>query len=52
LAACRAAGRCRARLRADKDGAIKAILAVQIETSTSVANDIAAIGDAIKARPA
>jgi len=38
-----------ARLRADKDGAIKAILAVQIETSTSVANDIAAIGDAIKA---
>jgi alanine-glyoxylate transaminase / serine-glyoxylate transaminase / serine-pyruvate transaminase len=38
-----------ARLRADKDGAIKAILAVQIETSTSVANDIAAIGNAIKA---
>jgi alanine-glyoxylate transaminase/serine-glyoxylate transaminase/serine-pyruvate transaminase len=38
-----------ARLRADKDGAIKAILAVQIETSTGVANDIAAIGDAIKA---
>jgi alanine-glyoxylate transaminase/serine-glyoxylate transaminase/serine-pyruvate transaminase len=36
-----------ARLRADK--AIKAILAVQIETSTGVANDIAAIGDAIKA---
>ena len=38
-----------ARLRADSDGAIKAILAVQIETSTGVANDIAAIGDAIKA---
>ena len=36
-----------ARLRADKG--IKAILAVQIETSTGVANDIAAIGDAIKA---
>src|ERR1700692_468118 len=36
------------RLRADKGGAIKAILAVQIETSTGVANDIAAIGDAIK----
>jgi alanine-glyoxylate transaminase / serine-glyoxylate transaminase / serine-pyruvate transaminase len=38
-----------ARLRADRSGAIKAILAVQIETSTGVANDIAAIGDAIKA---
>ena len=38
-----------ARLRAEKDGAIKAILAVQIETSTGVANDIAAIGAAIKA---
>jgi alanine-glyoxylate transaminase/serine-glyoxylate transaminase/serine-pyruvate transaminase len=38
-----------ARLRADKDGAIKAILAVQIETSTGIANDIAAIGRAIKA---
>jgi alanine-glyoxylate transaminase/serine-glyoxylate transaminase/serine-pyruvate transaminase len=36
-----------ARLRADKE--IKAILAVQIETSTGVANDISAIGDAIKA---
>jgi alanine-glyoxylate transaminase/serine-glyoxylate transaminase/serine-pyruvate transaminase len=36
-----------ARLRADKG--IKAILAVQIETSTGVANDIAAIGNAIKA---
>ncbi len=43
-----------ARLRADKAGAdkagaIKAILAVQIETSTGVGNDIAAIGQAIKA---
>jgi alanine-glyoxylate transaminase / serine-glyoxylate transaminase / serine-pyruvate transaminase len=38
-----------ARLRADQGGAIKAILAVQIETSTGVANDIAAIGNAIKA---
>jgi alanine-glyoxylate transaminase / serine-glyoxylate transaminase / serine-pyruvate transaminase len=38
-----------ARLRSDSDGAIKAILAVQIETSTGVVNDIAAIGAAIKA---
>src|SRR5580692_8764087 len=38
-----------ARLRADKSGAIKAILAVLIETSTGVANDIAAIGAAIRA---
>src|ERR1700733_12359593 len=38
-----------ARLRTDRGGAIKAILAVQIETSTGVANDIAAIGAAIKA---
>jgi alanine-glyoxylate transaminase / serine-glyoxylate transaminase / serine-pyruvate transaminase len=38
-----------ARLRADNDGTIKAILAVQIETSTGVANDIAAIGNSIKA---
>jgi alanine-glyoxylate transaminase/serine-glyoxylate transaminase/serine-pyruvate transaminase len=37
------------RLRDDKVGAIKAILAVQIETSTGIANDIAAIGGAIKA---
>jgi alanine-glyoxylate transaminase/serine-glyoxylate transaminase/serine-pyruvate transaminase len=36
-----------ARLRADKR--IKAVLAVQIETSTGVANDIAAIGEAIRA---
>jgi alanine-glyoxylate transaminase/serine-glyoxylate transaminase/serine-pyruvate transaminase len=38
-----------ARLRADRGGTIKAILAVQIETSTGVANDILAIGRAIKA---
>ena len=37
------------RLRDDRDGAIKAILAVQIETSTGIANDIEAIGRAIKA---
>jgi len=38
-----------ARLRADKGRTIKAILAVQIDTSSSVQNDIAAIGEAIKA---
>jgi alanine-glyoxylate transaminase/serine-glyoxylate transaminase/serine-pyruvate transaminase len=38
-----------ARLRADSGHTIKAILAVQIETSTGVANDISAIGAAIKA---
>ena len=37
------------RLRDDKAGAIKAVLAVQIETSSGVVNDIAAIGRAIKA---
>jgi alanine-glyoxylate transaminase / serine-glyoxylate transaminase / serine-pyruvate transaminase len=37
-----------ARLRSDKGGTIKAVLAVQIETSTGVANDIAAIGRAIR----
>ena len=36
------------RLRDDKVGAIKAILSVQIETSTGIANDIEAIGQAIK----
>jgi alanine-glyoxylate transaminase / serine-glyoxylate transaminase / serine-pyruvate transaminase len=35
-------------LREDKAGAIKAILAVQIDTSSSVVNDIAAIGGVIK----
>jgi alanine-glyoxylate transaminase / serine-glyoxylate transaminase / serine-pyruvate transaminase len=38
-----------ARLRADKAGQIKAILAVQIDTASGAANDIAAIGRAIKA---
>jgi alanine-glyoxylate transaminase/serine-glyoxylate transaminase/serine-pyruvate transaminase len=38
-----------ARLREDKGGTIKAILAVQIDTSSGVVNDIAAIGQAIKA---
>ena len=37
------------RLRDDKARAIKAILAVQIETSTGIVNDIEAIGRAIKA---
>ncbi len=37
------------RLREDKGGTIKAILAVQIETSSGVLNDIAAIGQVIKA---
>jgi alanine-glyoxylate transaminase/serine-glyoxylate transaminase/serine-pyruvate transaminase len=36
------------RLGDDKAGTIKAILAVQIETSTGIANDIEAIGQAIK----
>ena len=48
LAARRAAGGCRSP-PARRQAAIKAILAVQIETSTGVANDIAAIGAAIKA---
>jgi alanine-glyoxylate transaminase / serine-glyoxylate transaminase / serine-pyruvate transaminase len=38
-----------ARLRADKAGEIKAILAVQIDTASGVVNDIAAIGRAIRA---
>ena len=38
-----------ARLRKDKAGEIKAILAVQIDTASGAANDIAAIGQAIKA---
>ena len=38
-----------ARLREDKSGTIKAILAVQIDTSSGVANDIAAVGRVIKA---
>jgi alanine-glyoxylate transaminase/serine-glyoxylate transaminase/serine-pyruvate transaminase len=38
-----------ARLRTDKAGRIKAILATQIDTASGVVNDIAAIGQAIKA---
>jgi len=38
-----------ARLRADKDHTIKAILAVQVDTASSAYNDIEAIGKAIKA---
>ena len=38
-----------ARLRQDKAGRIKAILAVQIDTASGAVNDIAAIGQAIKA---
>jgi alanine-glyoxylate transaminase/serine-glyoxylate transaminase/serine-pyruvate transaminase len=37
------------RLRQDKAGRIRAILAVQIDTASGVVNDIAAIGQAIKA---
>jgi alanine-glyoxylate transaminase/serine-glyoxylate transaminase/serine-pyruvate transaminase len=37
------------RLRADKSGAIKAILAVQVDTSSGVYNDIDSIGQAIRA---
>jgi len=38
-----------ARLRADKDHKIKAILAVQVDTASGAYNDIEAIGKAIKA---
>jgi alanine-glyoxylate transaminase/serine-glyoxylate transaminase/serine-pyruvate transaminase len=38
-----------ARLRDDKAGSIKAVLAVQVDTSSSVFNDIAGAGKAIKA---
>jgi alanine-glyoxylate transaminase/serine-glyoxylate transaminase/serine-pyruvate transaminase len=38
-----------ARLREDKAGRIKAILAVQIDTASGVVNDIAGIGQVIKA---
>ncbi|HUK59944.1 MAG TPA: aminotransferase class V-fold PLP-dependent enzyme [Stellaceae bacterium] len=37
-----------ARLKADKGGTIKAVLAVQIDTASGVVNDIAAISAAIK----
>ena len=39
----------KARLNGDKGGTIKAILATHIDTSSGVANDIAAIGRTIKA---
>jgi alanine-glyoxylate transaminase/serine-glyoxylate transaminase/serine-pyruvate transaminase len=38
-----------ARLKADKDGAIKAVLVAQIDTASGVVNDIEAIGKAIRA---
>jgi len=38
-----------ARLKADKGGRIKAILVTQIDTASGVVNDIAAIGQAIRA---
>ena len=38
-----------ARLKADKDGMIKAILVAQIDTATGVVNDIPAISQAIRA---
>ncbi|MGO4714003.1 pyridoxal-phosphate-dependent aminotransferase family protein [Bradyrhizobium sp. 2TAF24] len=38
-----------ARLRQDKEGRIKAVLTVQVDTASGVVNDIAAIGRAIKA---
>ncbi len=43
------AGEVEARLRADKDHRIKAILAVQVDTASSAYNDIEAIGKAIRA---
>src|SRR6266700_1737545 len=43
------AGEVEARLRADKDHSIKAILAVQVDTASGAYNDIEAIGKAIKA---
>jgi len=42
-------GELEARLRRDGAGAIKAILAVQVDTASGVANDIAALGRAVKA---
>ncbi|NNU81349.1 alanine--glyoxylate aminotransferase family protein [Halovulum dunhuangense] len=41
--------RLEARLRADTDGRIRAVLTTQTDTSTSVNNDIAALGAAIRA---
>jgi alanine-glyoxylate transaminase/serine-glyoxylate transaminase/serine-pyruvate transaminase len=42
-------GEVETRLHSDKGGAIKAILAVHVDTSSSVCSDIAAIGKAIRA---
>src|ERR1700720_887838 len=42
-------GEVETRLHSDKGGAIKAILAVQVDTSSSVCSDIATIGSAIRA---
>ena len=38
-----------ARLRADRHGSIKAVLVAQIDTASGVVNDIAAIGQAMRA---
>jgi alanine-glyoxylate transaminase / serine-glyoxylate transaminase / serine-pyruvate transaminase len=38
-----------ARLKADKGGTIKAVLVVQVDTASGVVNDIAAVGQAIRA---
>lgn len=38
-----------ARLKADRAGEIKAVLAVQVDTASGVVNDVAAIGKAIRA---
>lgn len=37
-----------ARLRADREGKIKAVLVVQVDTASSIVNDISAIGQAIR----
>lgn len=42
-------GEVQARLRADRHGSIKAVLVAQIDTASGVVNDIAAIGEAIRA---
>ena len=42
-------GQVEAALRADTEGAIKAVMCVQVDTSTSVRNDIATLGTAMKA---
>ena len=42
-------GEVQARLRADRHGSIKAVLVAQIDTASGVVNDIAAIGEAMRA---